>query len=129
MGSAGHSMRGWLTNFDGVARLNDRLNPFSQVTEHEAGLLPVSTLVLWSACFVVGVVGLLWPRRPAPPTLAPPPVEAVLLNVETICQRTTAEAKPPSAEISTPPELPAVAAPSPAIAFAEPVNAPVHVVT
>jgi TonB family protein len=109
--------------------LNDRLNSFSQFTEHEAGLLPVGTLVLWLACVAVGLVGLFWPRRPAPPAAAPPPVDAMLLNVEAVSQRTAAEAKPPSAEISTPPELPAVAAPSPAIAFAEPINAPVHVVT
>jgi TonB family protein len=109
--------------------LNDRLNSFSQVTEREAGLLPVGTLVLWSACVAVGLVGLFWPRRSTASAPAPMPTNAMLLNVEAISQRTAAEAKPPSAEISTPPELPAVAAPSPAIAFAEPVNAPVHVVT
>jgi TonB family protein len=109
--------------------LNDRLNSFSQVTEREAGLLPVGTLVLWSACVVVGLVGLFWPHRPTVLAPAPVPTNALLLNVEAINQHAPAEAKPPSAEISTPPELPAVAAPSPAIAFAEPVNAPVRVVT
>ena len=50
-------------------------------------------------------------RRPTPPAAAPMPTNAMLLNVERISRPTTAEAKPPSAEISTPPELPAVAAP------------------
>jgi TonB family protein len=108
--------------------LGDRLNSSSYATEHEAGLLPVGTLVLWSACVCVGMVGLFWPRRPARPPPAPMSTDALLLNVQAITQRPTVEANPPSAQSASPPEQPAVAAPSPAIAFAEPVNAPVHVV-
>jgi TonB family protein len=113
--------------------LNDRLNSFRDSAEHEAGLLPVSTLVLWSTCIAVGLVGLLWPRHPTAPARAPMPTEALLLTVEATNQRLTEEANPPlaqaSAQTASPPEVPAVAAPSPAIAFAEPVNAPAHVVT
>jgi protein TonB len=110
------------------ARLNDRLNHFPHVREHEPGLVPICTLVIWSVCFAVGLVGLLWPRRPVAPVATPVPVDAQLLNVEAISQQPSVRANP-SREISAPPELPAVAAPSPAIVFAEPVNAPVHVVT
>jgi TonB family protein len=98
--------------------LNDPLNSSSRITEHDAGLLPVATLVLWSACVCVGLVGLLWPRRPTRPAAAPPPIDAMLLKVETISRPAMAEAK------SSPP----VAAPSPAIVFAEPIEAPVHIV-
>ena len=91
-------------------------------------------VILFLACVCVGLVGLLWPRRPTPPALAPPPMDARFLTVEAINQRPTVEATPPSAQSTpaaapSPPEQPAVAAPNPAIAFAEPVNSPVHVVT
>ncbi|MGD0388050.1 MAG: TonB family protein [Tepidisphaeraceae bacterium] len=86
--------------------------------KHEAGLLAVATMVVWCGCVVVGLVGLRWSLSRSPPAGPAAPVDAELLNVEAIRQR--------PAEASPPPESPAVAAPSPAIAFAEPVDAPVH---
>jgi protein TonB len=91
--------------------------------KHEAGLLPVGTMVLWCACVAVGVIGLRWPAiRPSSAQPAAP-VDTELLSVEAIRGR-PAQLPPPPA----PPESPVVAAPNPAIAFAEPVDAPVHAI-
>jgi len=113
--------------------LSDRPNSIPHVEEHAAGLLPVATMVLWCACLAVGAIGLRTSLRRTASTVEPPPVDAELLNVEAINRRPTVEESPPSAppppaELSAPPLQPIVAAPSPAIAFAEPVNAPVHAV-
>jgi TonB family protein len=115
------------------AHLNDRLNSSPQSSHRDAGLLAVGTLVLWCACMVVGLIGLFWPRDRSAPVAAPPPIDAELLTVEATSQRRAADANSlpaPAlpAEASPPPELPEVTAPSPAVAFAMPVNAPVHVV-
>jgi TonB family protein len=114
-------------------QLSDPLNSFPHVKEHAAGLLPVATMVLWCSCLVVGVIGLRTSLRRTAPVVELPPVDAELLNVEAMNRRPRVEESPPSrppppAEMPAPPQQPIVAAPSPAIAFAEPVNAPVHAV-
>ncbi|MGA2440653.1 MAG: energy transducer TonB [Tepidisphaeraceae bacterium] len=93
--------------------------------KHEAGLLAVATMVVWSGCVVVGLIGLRFSLRWASSAGPAAPVDAELLNVEAIPQRPAETSPPPAA---APPDTPAVAAPSPAIAFAEPVDAPVHLV-
>jgi len=93
-------------------------------SKHEAGLLHVATMVVWCGCLAVGLFGLYWSFRRAPPAAPAAPVDAELLNVEAIQQRPE-EPNPPAA---APPDTPAVAAPSPAIAFAEAVDTPVHLV-
>jgi protein TonB len=93
-------------------------------SKHEAGLLAVATMVVWCGCVVVGLIGLRWSLKRAMAASSAAPVDTELLNVEAIRQR-PAESSPPAA---APPDLAAVAAPSPAIAFAEPVDAPVHMV-
>jgi TonB family protein len=112
--------------------LKDRLDSSSHDAERDAGLLPVGTLVLWLACVSVGLAGLFWPQHPAPPAKLAPTADALLLTVEATNQRLTLAANPPSAQpsppaVPSPPQEPSVAPPSPAIAFAEPVNAPVHI--
>lgn len=112
--------------------MSDPLNSFPHVKEHAAGLFPVATMVLWCACLIVGVIGLRPSLRRPAPAVEPPPIDAELLNVEATNRRQTVEENPPSApvppaEISAPPVQPVVAAPSGAIAFAEPVDVPVHV--
>lgn len=109
--------------------MNDRLKSSPSPEECETGLLPVGTFVMWICCIVVGLIGLFWPRLPAP--VAPPkPVDAELLTIEATNQHPVLEESPPAgkpspADVSAPPDMPTVVAPNPAIAFAEPVNAPV----
>jgi protein TonB len=88
--------------------------------KHEVGLLPVGTMVLWCTCVAVGVIGLRWSaiRPPSAPPAAP--VDTELVSVEAIRSR--------PAQLPPPPAPPVIAAPNPAIAFAEPVDAPVHAV-
>jgi TonB family protein len=107
---------------------------FEPVKRNEAGLISVATLVIWLVCVIVGVLGYLLPgNRPKSPATQPAPTEAELVNVSLTDQQVVPPDQPPpprSDAVPTPqvPEMPAVAAPSPAIAFALPVNAPVHVV-
>ncbi len=106
---------------------------FEPVKRNDIGLLPVATLVIWLVCVVVGVLGYLLPReRPKPPTTQPEPTEAELVNVsltdQAVIPPEQAATASPSEATPPVPELPAIAAPSPAIAFALPVDAPVHVV-
>ncbi|HEY1922156.1 MAG TPA: energy transducer TonB [Tepidisphaeraceae bacterium] len=110
--------------------MSNQPNSISGLEKQETGLLSVGTTVLWGVCLTVGVIGLKMPRGELP-VVEPAPMDAELLNVEAINQRVTAEGNPPSAPappaaFSAPPVEPLVAAPSPAIAFAEAVNAPVH---
>ncbi|HEY4245325.1 MAG TPA: TonB family protein [Lacunisphaera sp.] len=99
----------------------------------------ISTLVLWSACLLVGVLGFILPySRPHPPAIAPAPIVVEKLEVEL-----TKDPLPPAALPADPlsmPPLPsavvepqispavAVAEPS-AVAFAVPVEGPTVVVT
>lgn len=106
-------------------------------------LIAVLTLVLWAGCLTVGLVGLrsAYPRPTFPVRPAPAPVVAEVLEVKLIPTLTSA---PTPAPAWTPPDLPpppptplsipeaapllAVATPSPAPAFAVPVEGPVQVV-
>ena len=107
----------------------------------EVGFLPVFTLVLWLICLAVGLLGLWLQRQPASsPAAAPapqlPPVQAQLIEVVL-----TPEPLEPPADQSAPPDavadaappdipqLPAVAAPGPSIAFSLPVEGPVRIVS
>lgn len=109
----------------------------------EPTFLQVFTLVLWVTCLVIGLLGLwlqggLTPAKPPPPkTVEPPPVQAELIEVAMTTERlipaaTDSPPPPPAAPAEAPPPeappLPAVAAPSPAIAFAVPVEGPVRIV-
>lgn len=103
----------------------------------------VFTLVLWTGCVTIGALGFVLPyTRPQPPAKQPEPVQAEILNVELsndpLPPLDSASSVAPA--LSQPPPLPepvaapaappmiAVAQPSPAIAFALPVDGPVRVV-
>lgn len=102
----------------------------------------VLTLVLWTGCLTIGGLGFGLPyTRPHAPAKQPEPVQAEILNVEL-----TNDPLPPPDVAPTPPDptpppplldpvvtppapaLIAVAQPSPAIAFALPVEGPVRIV-
>ncbi|HEY2584871.1 MAG TPA: TonB family protein [Tepidisphaeraceae bacterium] len=110
----------------------------------EPTFLQVFTLVLWVTCLLVGLLGL-WlqgrlhlPKAAPPKPPEPPPMQAELVEVELTPQPATpaamnspppvpdATAEPPPPDV--PPALPAVAAPSPTIAFAVPVQGPARIV-
>jgi periplasmic protein TonB len=95
------------------------------------------TLVLWLECLAVGVAGILLPyTRPKPAEKPPPPVVAEIIKVmlskdfipppQSTSAPPDAVVPPPLAPDSTPPApaLTPILAPSPAIAFAKPVEAP-----
>ena len=103
----------------------------------------VLTLVLWTGCVTVGALGFVLPyTRPQPPARQPEPVQAEILNVElsndplppldTAPAVTPDPSQPPPLlePVAAPvaPPMIAVAQPSPAIAFALPVEGPVRVV-
>ena len=102
------------------------------------GLIQVFTLVVWIVWLLVGVLGWCWSRSPQTPSSAPlpkplPPVQAQLLEVQFMDQPVAASSAPPdqaepSPEVAAPP-LPAVAAFTPAIPFAVPIEGAVRVVT
>jgi len=95
----------------------------------------VFTLVVWSGCLVVGIVGLLCPHAPPSPNLKPPEpvsVQAIQVELKADSDPPEIDKQPPDAfrmpqEDLTPAPL-AVARPSPTIAFAVPVAGPVRVV-
>lgn len=102
----------------------------------------VCTLVLWVSCLVIGGVGIALPyQRPQTPEKPAPPIQAEILNVELtsdplppepVPQQPSTMAEPPSLiELPAPsqaPQMIAVAEPSPAVAFALPVEGPTRVV-
>lgn len=109
----------------------------------ELSFTPVITLVLWAGCLLVGTLGFVLPySRPRPPAPPTPVLQAELIKVEL----TTRPAPPPAAvqppppdpaqppplfTPATPPQAPqlvAVAAPSPAVAFALPIEAPSRII-
>jgi len=114
----------------------------------EVGLLPVGTAVMWLCCIAVGIVGLRVPYpRPPAPAKQQAPVQAQIMHVELTndaspppdigpaAQATpevTQPLPPQMPEVATPPSsappLTAVAVPSPAIAFALPVEGPTRIV-
>ena len=108
----------------------------------ESGLVSIFTLVLWVGCLAIGFIGFVLPYlRPQPPAKTRPPVIAELLNVELMSDPLPpANPAPPLPNLSQPPLLAkpavvppappmmAVAAPSPQIAFAVPIDAPTRVV-
>lgn len=103
-----------------------------------------ATLVLWTGCLAVGVLGLGLPyARPLPAVRSePPPVQAELVQVELTADPVAhpEDFSPPPPDPFSPPPLPsavvppaapalvAVADPGPAVAFALPVDAPSRVV-
>lgn len=103
----------------------------------------VLTLVLWTGCLTIGGLGFVLPyTRPHAPATQPEPVQAEILNVELtndpLPPPDVAPAPPDSTQppplldpVVTPPApaLLAVAQPSPAIAFALPVEGPVRLST
>jgi protein TonB len=107
--------------------------------ESEPTFLAVLTLVLWLMALAVGVLGM-WLSRPPPkpPPREPQPLRAQLIEVaiDTDLTQTAAEDAPPAPDqppreaLAQPPAppLPMVAAPSPAIAFAVPVEGPAQIV-
>ena len=124
-----------------VAASSESIPFHSPSTPGEVNRLAVFTLVLWLSCLVVGVLGLALPyARPRPPA---PPEEAIIqpLQVElTQDSLPPPEAEPPPTDPLKPPPPPdaltpppiaqpiAVAKPSPAIAFALPVEGPTRIV-
>jgi protein TonB len=117
---------------------------FQSQDGNDASWIGVTTLALWALFLVVGLFGFVLPYwRPLPVSVvAPhPPVEAQLIDVSlsasTLPDNEPArapqdQATPPPMIENTPPvaapPLLAVAEPSPAIAFALPVEGPVRVV-
>ena len=101
------------------------------------GLLSAFTLVVWAACVVVGVTGLMSQpaAAPPPPPTSQPAVTVMDVELETDPAppspiRQAAAPPPPGAAAMQTPELPTVptaAPPSPAIAFAVPVDGPARI--
>lgn len=108
-----------------IAKPNSRPRP------PDVGLPTIATLVLWSGCLAVGLTGIAVRRSPPVPPSAQPPTDALLLNVEAIGARPPADSKPPAppaaAQTPPPPQPPEIAPPNAPFSFAQPENAPVHV--
>lgn len=108
-------------------------SPYREVT-----LIQAFTLVLWLTCVAIGLLSWCIQRIGVPPPQPPPPppVQALTMKVQMIEQPAIplALAPPPQApqpQMLSPdvPPLPAVALPSPVIAFAVPVEGPVRIVS
>lgn len=113
----------------------------SRVEKTEPKMVAVGTMILWLLCVTVGTLGMvLQYTRPVAPQKEAPPIQAEILNVELTqdplpppdVQPPTSVSQPPTliplpAPQQAPPMV-AVAAPSPAIAFALPVEGPTRVV-
>jgi periplasmic protein TonB len=128
-----------------VARDRAVVTMRAQGAARAVGITPILTLVLWIGCLAVGAIGLKLPYPGArEPATEAEPVKAKLIDVKITNDRTIQpEAGPPSGsespkpakatvvqepEIPALPPVPAVAAPSPAIAFAVPVEGPTRIV-
>ena len=109
----------------------------------EVAPVGVLTAVLWLGCVGVGALGFALPyARPRPAALVPPPVQAELIKVELTRSAASPPANialplpnptqpPPLSAPTTPPQAPqllAVAMPSPAVAFALPIEVPARIV-
>jgi len=96
----------------------------AHIEHDEPGILPVGTLVLWSACAGAGLIGMIriaHTLQVAPP----PPVDALLLTVETtsevpVVNSISRSEQTPAPQAMSPPAMPPPVALNPAIAFAEP---------
>ena len=109
-------------------------------TRSGSALVPVLTLVLWVGCITTGLAGLMLPYlHPRPPAVPTPPMVAELLNVELVSDPLPPLNPAPPHLLQPPPleqpavvppakSMVAVAAPSPQIAFAVPIEAPAPVV-
>jgi protein TonB len=110
-------------------------------------ILPIGALVLWVGCLLVGVLGLAagYPQVHAqaqPPKLVPVEVRVVKVDLAAPTAQPASSEDPASSSAAEPaampgsaamheatvPPLPAVALPSPGIAFAVPVEGPVRIV-
>lgn len=107
--------------------------PYREVT-----LVQVLTLVVWLTCVAIGLLSW-WLQQVGVPPPGPPPspaIEPLTMKVEMIEQPAIPLALAPPPEAIQPqmlapemPPLPTVALPSPAIAFAMPVEGPVRIVS
>lgn len=108
------------------------------VRYREVTFVQVLTLVIWLTCLAIGLLScwlqqvVVRPSKPVPPPAAQP----LTMKVEMIEQPAIPLALAPPPETPQPqmlephvPPLPAVALPSPAIAFAAPVEGPVRIVS
>lgn len=109
----------------------------------EPAFAPVFVLVLWMGCLLVGGIGFVQPyARPLPPAPPAPAVQAELIKVdltpEPLPPPPVAALLPPDPAVPPPlfapaappqaPQLVPVAQPSPAVAFALPIEAPARIV-
>ena len=104
--------------------------------EREPGMLQIITLVLWLSCLVIGLLAMLLQAAPVPAPVKITPItelppQPVLIDVD-LSEPPPAEDVPPAPQsqltaTADVPPMPVVAAPSPAIAFAAPVEGPVRV--
>ncbi len=109
----------------------------------EPAFAPVFVMVLWAGCLLVGVIGFVLPyARPMPPAQLAPVVQAELIKVdltpEPLPPPPVAALPPPDPAVPPPlfapaappqaPQLVPVAQPSPAVAFALPIEAPARIV-
>ena len=94
----------------------------------------MATLVLWGASLAVGVAGLIFHLRLLVAHTPEPPVEAELLNVQTVAAQPPVAASPPAAVPPSPlssiqpPDLPPIPSPTSPPAFVEPSLAVPHLV-
>jgi protein TonB len=122
-----------------TARPSDSIAHIGMESSGDTSLVPVVTFVIWTVCLAVGFLGFLLPYSRAHRVITPPePVNVEKLFVQLGKQTITPtenEHQPANAGASTalpsdelaPPAIP-VAEPSPAIAFAVPVEGATRVV-
>lgn len=109
-------------------------------TADHTKLMPIVTLVLWLGCSLVSVLGLTMPYvRPLLAKAQPEPMQVEMLNVELTSEPMPDLAPPVASSLATPPpadavaqpQVPqpmAVALPSPAVAFAVPIEGATRIV-
>jgi TonB family protein len=91
----------------------------------EVAITPVLTLVLWTVCAAVGLMGIWIPYgRPGPVVKAARPVEARVMNVNVVEGHSSPPVKARIAEVEQPPEPMRVAAPPAEVGMKEVAVAP-----
>jgi len=120
----------------GQIRIDPAIELSSRAGPAPINILSIGILIVWIGCLIVGVLGIRLrypkPHEPPPP---PEPVVAQVMHVQLTQvalpppELGATAAPPDSAPNAAPappdaPQLPAVAAPSPAIAFSVPVEGP-----